>query len=182
MQEMWRPIVGIDGLPDGVYEVSNTGKVRSLDRVRPHGRWPGATQLVKGRELKAFTNGADYRVVCLYLEGGPKKFYVHRLVLTAFDRAPRDDEEVCHSDGNKENNTLENIRWGTKKENYNDKVVQGFSQNGERNKSAKLTAQQVAEIREKYHSGGYTYGRLADEYGVTDSNIGSIIKGLTWSL
>lgn len=182
MSEVWKPIVDVDGVPDGVYEFSSHGRVRSLDRIRPHGRWQGKTQLVKGRVLKPFTNGNGYQVVCLYLDDGPKKFYVHRLVLIAFCGLPPQNCEACHADANKSNNHIDNLRWGSKSENYNDKIVIGFCQNGERNAAAKLTSKSVGIIRRRYANGGVTQKDLADQFGVAQSTISAVISGKIWGL
>lgn len=100
--EIWKAIEGTNGL----YEVSNTGKVRSNNYLGH-----GAT-----RELKAWDNGG-YDRVTLHVAGRKKNFLVHRLVAEAF--LPNDDgkPEVNHKDGNKHNNGADNLEWSTRKEN-----------------------------------------------------------------
>ena len=72
-KEIWKPIKGYEG----VYEISNTRKVRSLKRLNEKGRF------IRGRELKLCKNG-NYYVVTLYKNEKPKNFYVDKLVFLHF--------------------------------------------------------------------------------------------------
>ena len=118
--EIWKPVSGYEGS----YEVSNLGNVRSLDRIifRRDG-----TQFKKiGQPIKKKLTRAGYHVVTLWDTPKPKHFFVHRLVLEAFDRK-RLEREVCrHIDDNPLNNRLENINWGTPSENNLDMVRNGL--------------------------------------------------------
>lgn len=111
MQEIFKDIKGYEGL----YQVSNLGRVRSLDKVeRLKCRWGfETTRPKKGRILtpRKHTNG--------YLRVGLKEkdFFIHRLVAEAFIHKLKDKPEVNHIDGNKQNNRVDNLEWCNRQEN-----------------------------------------------------------------
>jgi hypothetical protein len=98
------------------YEVSNTGKVRSIDRTKPLlSRWGMMTvRQHKGKELKPNVVGSGYLSVTFKMRG--KKYYVHRLVAEHFIDGDV-SLEVNHKDGNKFNNCVDNLEWVTRKQN-----------------------------------------------------------------
>lgn len=116
--EEWRPVKGYEGY----YEVSDLGRVRSLDRVvysSFKGTWK--SRLVKGRILKALDNGSamGYLFVNLNKNGKTKEFYVHRLVADAFIPNPNNFPIINHKDENAKNNSADNLEWCTQKYNCN---------------------------------------------------------------
>ena len=115
MTEIWKDIIGYEGL----YEVSNQGKVRThKDKVswsKQHQTW----RHWKQRVLKNKTpNGRDVRVT-LWKDGKSKDFLVHRLVGFAFIPLVEDKDCINHIDGNPKNNNVENLEWCNHKENQN---------------------------------------------------------------
>jgi NUMOD4 motif/HNH endonuclease len=117
--EKWAVIPGFEGF----YEVSDRGNVRSLYREVKYGRH-GKT-IYKGRELKQFTSKHGYFCVKLSTFKGTKTYYVHHLVLSAFvgERpVTKERGEIRHLDGNKRNNNLINICYGTISENAADRA------------------------------------------------------------
>ena len=110
MKEIWKPIAGYEG----VYEVSNLGKVKSLKRkvIRS-----GKSMFVHGGILKPNIINGGYEQIKLFKSGKAKMFLVHRLVAETFLPNPKKLPQVNHIDGNKLNNKLENIEWCTAKEN-----------------------------------------------------------------
>ena len=104
---------------------------------------------------------------------------VHRLVLMTFDRMPKEDELARHLNGKPTDNRLENLLWGTPKENGRDRRRHGTVL-GEDNPNAKLTWNDVAAIRRRYGLGGVTQSALGHEYGVARSTISQIISGQRW--
>lgn len=104
--EIWRAVKGYEGL----YEVSNLGRVRSLDRISKGRRR-------KGRILRHYVTGSEYFQVCLSKEGESKNIAVHRLVATAFVPNPEKKETVNHINEDKRDNRSCNLQWLTLEEN-----------------------------------------------------------------
>lgn len=111
MNEEWRPIKGLED----AYEVSNLGRVRSLDRFvrNPGNRSGGCRQ--KGKTLKACAAKNGY---CVVNVGRSRTQYVHRLVTEAFIGKIPHGMTVNHKDGNKNNNNVENLEIVTYSENH----------------------------------------------------------------
>ena len=121
--EQWRPVVGYEGM----YEVSDLGRVRSVERVVPRG---DGTYRIAERILKQGVTGRnlDRLVVNLYSDK-PVKHYVHHLVLEAFVGPRPPGMESCHWDDDPSNNRLENLRWDTMSANRHDRVRNGRDHN-----------------------------------------------------
>lgn len=115
--EEWRPVPGLEG----IYEVSNCGRVKSLSRRDSRGH------LRKEKVLKLDSQDSGHLVVGLYRPGSTrqKTYPIHRLVLEAFVGSCPEGMEGCHNDGNPTNNHVGNLRWDTRKENQKDKVRHG---------------------------------------------------------
>jgi hypothetical protein len=117
MEEIWKPIEGYEGL----YEVSNLGRVRSLDQVKtkPHPRNTSMTMTYKqkGKILKRKINTSGYLYVDLWKDKRPHTIVVHRLVAMAFIPNPDNLPEVNHIDEDKTNPVVTNLEWVTKSEN-----------------------------------------------------------------
>lgn len=106
--DVWKPIVGYEGL----YEVSDSGQVRSLSKLCGRSKRDE-------KELKTFVNSFGYVKVNLFRNSCGKQFSVHRLVAEAFIPNPDNLPQVNHKDGNKQNNTVENLEWCSVSENIN---------------------------------------------------------------
>lgn len=115
---IWKDIPGYEGL----YRISNKGEVKSLKRKV--NKWRGK-RTVRERVLKQDTNIDGYKTVVLSKNCRTKRFRVHRLLLTVFDREQLPGEECRHLDGNRQNNNLVNLKWGTRKENHADAIKHG---------------------------------------------------------
>jgi DNA invertase Pin-like site-specific DNA recombinase len=87
--------------------------------------------------------------------------------------------ECRHIDGNRLNNNLSNLRWGTKKENHDDQKQHGTAIKGERQGLAKLSEETVREIRKAYKA-GQSQNMLAQTFGVHKSTIQWVISRKTW--
>jgi hypothetical protein len=177
--EKWKDIAGYEGL----YQVSNLGRVKSLRRMLLI-RHPVGDRYREQPERILAPGPAEsgHLTVSLAKEGRSKTYQVHTLVLEAFV-GPRPGDCLewhgCHRDGNPTNNVLGNLRWDTRSGNEEDKIAHGRSNRGERNRAVKLTPAQVLEIRERVAK-GETSDAIAAIYGVTRGLINAIKSGRAW--
>ena len=112
MTETWKSIAGYEGL----YEVSDLGRVKSL-------------KYGKENILKPGKSGMGYRKVGLCKDGNLKQLLVHRLVAEAFIQNPHGLETINHKDEDKTNNTVSNLEWMSQEDNIRysaNKSVQMF--------------------------------------------------------
>ena len=112
MEEVWKDVVGFEG----IYQVSNQGRVRSVDRVTNYGR------RCRGKLLSLAPGGRSgrYRSVQMFdLDGKQTRRYVHQLVAWAFIGPPESGKQINHIDENPENNCVENLEYVTASENIN---------------------------------------------------------------
>lgn len=176
MDEIWKPIPGYEGL----YEASNLGRIRSVDRVITQAtRWGGSMSYRKegcliqprisrnGYLLVNLANGKSYRTAS-----------VHRLVALTFHGVPVGErDQVAHGDGNKQNNCAANLRWATALENAEDRDRHGTTVRGEDHHSAKLKDDEVRDIL----ASNDNHTTLARKYGVTVPAIRKVRNGKSWA-
>ena len=113
IKEYWKPIKGYEGL----YMVSNWGRVKSFDRwVKSRN---GSVRFCKGRILKPKKNKWGYLCINLYKNNIRKTYKVHRLVAEAFIDNTDNLPQVNHRDENKLNNNADNLEWCTHEYNIN---------------------------------------------------------------
>lgn len=170
----WKPIPGYEGL----YEISDAGEVRSLDRVvarlTPTGNAGTRHYFAKTKTIYSDRDG--YSCVSLCKGGVQKPYRVSRLVLTAFEQPSKPGEEACHKNHDKLDNSIRNLRWGTRQENEDDKTSSGRRP---RNTINKLTASDVA-LAKKLRLDGLTYKEIGKVLSCHLSNVWLIVKGATW--
>lgn len=134
--EEWRNVTGDAIEFQADYQVSNRGRIRSF-------------KCGKITILKLHDDGGGY--LCVQFKNGDneKQFKVHRLVAQAFIPNPENKPEVNHrnKNGDKHNNCVSNLEWATRSENMQHAYDMGLSKRGCENWQAKLTAEQVREIR-----------------------------------
>lgn len=125
LPEIWKPVVGYEG----IYEVSDHGRVRSLDRIQVYsridqysGRELTVHRLHRGRMLRPGRMTAGHLSVAL---GKGNSVCVHVLVLEAFVGPCPPGHESLHRDDVPSNNVLDNLRWGTRSDNIRDAIRNG---------------------------------------------------------
>ena len=132
--ETWKPIAGYEGL----YEISNFGRVKSLSKV--------IGRRVKGETLlKVRISPYGYKMVSLCKEGKVFNASIHRLIADAFIPNPENKTQVNHKDGNKLNNDIKNLEWCTPSENINHAYKTGLhdlKKHGRTGKRKPLTQEQ----------------------------------------
>lgn len=166
--QVWKEIKGYEGL----YEVSNDGCVRSLEKRVP---FMGSFTTKRARMMRGRKLGG-YLIVVLCKNAVKKTHLVHRLVAAAFINNPDNKKTVNHIDCNPLNNHYSNLEWTTQHENIMHSVGLNRHCHGETHGCSKLTAEQVLEIRTQAKG----ILALADKYGVTYSAIKRARSGKTW--
>lgn len=173
MQEIWKPVSGYVGL----YEVSNFGTVRSLDRIIPD-KLHGTRKLV-GRVLSYTRDSQGRCSVALSRDSKPIKKRIHLIVAEAFLGPRLKGIEVCHEDGNPANNQASNLRFGTHKSNMEDMVKHGRSNRGLKNPNANMTIEQALQVKQ-LRLDGKIYKVIAAELGLTFEQVRGVCVGRTW--
>lgn len=170
--EEWKDIAGFEGM----YQVSNVGQVRSLDRVDNRG------YKQKGRTVKPSTS-KGYQNAHLCKLSKYTTISIHRLVALAFISNPDNRPQVNHIDGNKQNNHISNLEWATAKENINHAWDNGLSNHsGENHTLSKLTEDDVRFIRDNYNPDMPEFGQkaLAEKFSVKQPVISKIVHRKSW--
>lgn len=182
MTERWLPVVGYEGL----YEVSDLGQVRSLDRIVP-GRW--GQQRRRGQILVQCLNPNGYWTVGLCRPEPERRFThrtwcVHKLVARAH-LGPANGRQVRHGALGQLVNAVTNLCYGSANDNAADRERDGTTARGERQGLARLTEAQVREIRQRAASrenpGGENQYVLASIFGCSQSVISQIVTRKTWT-
>lgn len=140
MTEIWKDIKGYEGL----YQVSNHGMIKSLDRIfkgilsNHSGKKYYAEKNYSGKVLNTDSKGRKYHIVCLVKNG--HRFYksIHRLVAESFIPNHENKPQVNHIDGNMKNNHISNLEWATRKENGSHASTTGLYRYGETHQNSKL--------------------------------------------
>jgi hypothetical protein len=154
---IWRPIPSHPS-----HEASDGGKIRRI----------GARTLSRQHLTP---NGY------LYARLGNASVTVNRAVCEAFHGpAPTEAHQAAHNNGVRADNRASNLRWATRKQNYQDQIAHGTSKRGTGHHLAKLSAEEVRQIRQR-HASGEKQLVLAREYRVRDSAISRIVNGKRWS-
>lgn len=132
MNEIWKPVVGYEGL----YEVSNLGRVKALERVVKFGlvsRYTRPEHLIKG-----FLRQDGYIAIGLSRDGGTIHFPAHRLVAMAFIPNPNNYPIINHKNEIRNDNRVENLEWCT--QSYN------LAYNGNRAKKGRARMRPIIQM------------------------------------
>ena len=174
MKERWRPVVGFEGL----YEVSDQGRVRGLDRLIAHPR--GGVRRWPGRVLRACVMPHGYLEVSLCKDGTRTLRTVHSVVAEAFHGPAPAGHEVAHENGRRADCRASNLSWKTRKDNHADKIRHGTTNRGERQWKSKLTKARVLLAR-RLAAEGVSQGVLGERFGVNRETIGKVVRRETWA-
>ena len=165
-KEIWKDIKEYEGL----YQVSNLGRVKSLPKIQ--GRTLNKEIILKPRKKNGYYQRA------LSKNKISKRFLVSRLVAIAFIPNPKNKQTVNHIDGNKLNNNIKNLEWNTRSENTLHAFRIGLHSipNGEKNNQHKLNEKQVRFIRKRI----FTIPELSKIFNVSRGCIEKIIYRGSW--
>ena len=119
--EIWKSIKGYEDK----YQVSNFGRVKSLKRVVPHKLY--GTKVVPERFLKAYLRSHGYYCISLWNNNSKTDKYIHRLLAIYFITNPNNYPCINHIDGNKTNNSINNLEWCTIKQNNEHSYANGLN-------------------------------------------------------
>lgn len=160
----------IEGFPG--YLVTRDGRVLSTSS-----NWRGYGE----RELRPTLDGGGYyRVRMIANDGKRHSRRIHSLVAAAFLPPRPFGHEVRHLDGDKSNNSIDNLAWGTPKQNAADRDAHGTTARGERNGMARLTEDAVRKVRQ-LRAAGYLYREIEEVTGVSRLHAQKIATGKAWA-
>lgn len=152
MNEIWKDIKGYEGL----YQVSNTGRVK---------------RVATGRVLKGSKNAGGYITVKLSKHGVTSTKTIHRLVAETFIPKPENKPEINHIDEDKTNNKVDNLEWSTRKENINH-GTRTERMGKTRSISIIATNIKTGEVEEFYGT-----SECARQLGLNTPSITNVLKG-----
>lgn len=169
-----RHVPGVEG-----YAVGDDGSVWGCRRPSRN----RASEFRSWRRLCPSKNKTTgYWVVTLVASGKRRQFRVHCLVLESFV-GPREGLKGLHWDDNKDNNRLQNLRWGTTKDNVSDCIRNGNRRcvrQGQRHHNARLSDETVREIRAARLTGA-TYESIGRQFSISMTLAWKIINGKNWT-
>jgi hypothetical protein len=185
VEEIWKDVRDYEGL----YQISNIGRCRSLDmmsrRVSKQGK--EFFVLLKGKVLSENkTNGNGYRITCLCKNSKKKNNYIHRLVADAFLDKIEGSYYVNHKDADKLNNNSINLEYCTHRENMIHARKLGlvpcrkgkyYGNYGEDCSYSKLTNKQTLEIYKLAHAGELSQPEIGFKFNVSRSMVSAIKNG-----
>lgn len=180
--EVWKDIKGYEGL----YQVSDHGRVRSMDRLIKYSNGIIAKhkgKLLKFDKSKENKRGQFYLRVTLSKEDKQKRLQVHRIVAKHFIDKVKGKNIINHIDGNPENNHFSNLEWCT----YSENEYHSFNTLGKEQWARKLTEDQVRWIRKNARKASGTKKRkdsnimeICEKYSVTKGVILGVLSGKTY--
>lgn len=168
-QVEYRDVVGFPG-----YRVGDDGSLWSRWNKGGHGLTDQWCRLTPG-------NCRGYHLYGLRKNGRQYSRLVHRLVLEAFVVARPEGMECCHGDGDRGNNALSNLRWGTRKENHQDSFRHGTRLIGSRHPNAECTEKQIQDAL-LLLARGFSSVEVSDLTGVPLMTVSRVSRGKSWKI
>lgn len=169
-------------LPDWFgYGVDTLGNFWGCRKCRARGNGGGFDENIGDcwRMLAKPLDDDGYPIAHLHRDGRGRTIAVHRLVAAVFLGPRPDKAEVCHRDGTRDNNRVDNLRWGTSIENKADMIRHGTRARGSRNGNSRLTEFGVLEVRRLYAE-GVSVRKIARRCGLSPSHASRIVKSESW--
>jgi len=167
--EIWKKLQIADLHPSERYEISNYGRIKSF-KTYPQGK------IIKIPKIRG------YRAIVLKMKNNkPVTKYIHKLVAEHF--LPKESElqqYVIHIDFDKENNHVSNLRWVTRFTMYAHQKINPNYKRGKRY-NAKLTEEQVLDIKRKLQDKSVKLSVIAREFGITHTQLNRIRQGRNWA-
>ena len=190
--EKWKPAVGYEG----IYEISNHGRVKSLRRKVEKYPFP----YTQKEMIMKLTHIVGYPAVTLRKNNKPKKWLVHRLVAFAFIPNPKNYKEINHIDYNPKNSLYTNLEWCSRSHNVKHGYANGRHKElreskaemlrknpinpatkGELHGASILDNVKALYIRKKFKTRDYKLERLvAIKFNVSVGALRDVIRGKTW--
>ena len=175
-KEAWKDIKGYEEC----YQVSNLGRVRSLDRtVESFNQFGNCVKQYKGRVLKTSLR-KEYPRVILSKNNHSNHQSVHRLVATHFIENAKNLEQVNHIDCDKTNNRVDNLEWVSHLQNAQHAVRSGCYNRGSAHSQSRIDSEHVPDILNLYFVDGLYQEDIGSKYDVSQSVISRIIRGESW--
>jgi len=172
--EIWKDILGYEGL----YQVSNLGNIKSIERLRIDTK--GRKRIFPQKIIKPLLSDRGYCQVNLYKNSKLQTRRINRLVALSFIPNLQNKEQVNHINGIKTDNSVPNLEWTTSKEN----VIHSFKTGLKRGRTgtkcnfSKLSESDVLKIR----NSDLNYSQLSELFSTTISNISNIKNNITWKI
>lgn len=178
MEEIWQTVKGFED-----YEISSCGRVKTKERLIKYNHAVTGSEHYrrsKERELKVYTNQLNgYKFVQLYFEGKATNKNIHRLVAENFIDNESSLPVVNHIDGNKHNNTVDNLEWCTDAYNHEHATKTGLVARGSRVASSKLNESTVHAIK-WFLNKSMSHSELAEAFQVSRPTITMIANNKSW--
>lgn len=178
MNEIWKDIPDYEG----IYQASNLGKIKRLSNKKWINKDKGFFRIYPEEILNPFTTPSGYYRINLYKNKKLKSFRVNRLILMAFHRLPLTDEVSMHLDNDRLNNSLNNLKWGSCKENiqqmYREKRNQCIA--GSKNPMVKTDESIVIEIKKLYIYQKRSTSEIAKIFDIKYHFVYEIVKNRRW--
>ena len=178
MEETWKTVNGFED-----YEISSCGRIKTKERLLKYNHAvTGAEHYRKSkeRELKVYLNNlTGYKFVQLYLVGKAHNKTIHRLVAENFIENEKLSPVVNHKDGNKHNNTAENLEWCTDAYNHDHATKTGLLAKGSGITSSKLNEDMVHAIK-WFLKKNVSHSELAKAFKISRPTITMIANNKTW--
>lgn len=173
--ELWKDIKGYEG----IYQVSNLGNIRSLERItifeseNQHKKYK-ANRQIKCKIKKPTVNKCGYYQTVLYKKGRKRNVLVHRIVAETFLPNLNNKPTINHIDGNKLNNKLDNLEWAT----YTEQLIHVNHILGKKSIISKQCREKRAEqLRKKVkRSDGKIYNSIREASKDSNVHSGNIVR------